>query len=231
MLGEVGLDRVCRIPYAAPSPTPYVLHDNRRDLSPFTIPIQHQLAVLEAQLDLAVELKRNVSFHSVKSQQQTTELLDRMKAKHGKKWATISVDMHSCGLSVGTWKDLERKHSNVFLSLSTVINSRTPMHKSLIATCPDNKILAESDYNNIRSLPFQTWSMLRTIAEVKGWTLEEDWLYGENDTDGEKWGTVRRLEENWKAFQRGGHKLLRRRDRKKLELDSDESDHAKVAVR
>lgn len=107
MLGEIGLDRTCRVPLAPPSPPPYVLHDKPRQLSPFTIPLDHQVAVLEAQFDLAVELKRNVSFHSVKSQQATVELLDRLRAKHGAAWYAISVDMHSCGLSTETWKDIE----------------------------------------------------------------------------------------------------------------------------
>lgn len=107
MLGEVGLDRACRIPYALPSPPPYVLHNKPRQLSPFSIPLDHQLALLEAQFDLAVGLKRNVSFHSVKSQQATVEILDRLKDKHGDAWNAISVDMHSCGLSAQTWKDVE----------------------------------------------------------------------------------------------------------------------------
>lgn len=99
MLGEVGLDRSFRVAldYSA-SP---------RELTPFTIPFEHQLAVVEAQLGLAVELGRNVSFHSVKSQMATMELLSRMSAKHGEKWNAISVDMHSCGLSAQTWTDIE----------------------------------------------------------------------------------------------------------------------------
>lgn len=107
MVGEIGLDRVVRIPYSYPSPPPYALNDAKKDLSPFTIPLDHQLVVIEAQLDIAVELKRNVSFHSVKSQQATVDLLNRMKSKHGRAWEIISVDMHSCGLSAQTWKDIE----------------------------------------------------------------------------------------------------------------------------
>lgn len=107
MLGEVGLDRACRIPFGPPSVPPYALDDTRRELSPFTIPLTHQLAILEAQIDLAVELRRNVSFHSVKCQQATVELLDKLKAKHGDAWSAISIDMHSCGLSAQTWKDIE----------------------------------------------------------------------------------------------------------------------------
>lgn len=107
MLGEVGLDRACRVPYGPPSPPPYALDYGRRELSPFTIPLSHQLVILEAQFDVAADLKRNISFHSVKCQQVTVELLNKMKEKHGDAWSAISVDMHSCGLSAQTWKDLE----------------------------------------------------------------------------------------------------------------------------
>jgi len=100
MIGEVGLDRAFRVPinyYTSP-----------RHLTRFTIPIEHQLAILEAQLELAVEMKRNVSIHSVKAQQATIQLLNSQRKMHGaEKWNTISVDMHSCGLSVESWKDLE----------------------------------------------------------------------------------------------------------------------------
>ncbi|KAH8099826.1 TatD DNase family Scn1 [Cristinia sonorae] len=210
MLGEVGLDRSARIPYSPPSPPPYVLHDpEKKDLSPFTIPLEHQVAVLEAQLELAVELCRNASIHSVKAQQATVGLLDRMLKKHGEAWTRISVDMHSCGLSAETWKDIERKHVNAFLSLSTVINSRSPAHKSLIAACSPSRILAESDYNDIRRCTSQTWDMVKAIADIKRWTVEETW----EDTPPEnkdEWGVVRRLEENWNVFQKGGHTMARK---------------------
>ena len=108
MLGEVGLDRACRVPYMAPSPPPYAEHYSRRELSPFTTPLPHQLAILEAQLDIAVEMRRNVSCHSVKSQQATVDLLIKMKTKHGRAaWEAISVDLHSCGLSAQSWSDVE----------------------------------------------------------------------------------------------------------------------------
>lgn len=108
MLGEVGLDRAARIPYFPPSPTPYVLHDPmKKELSPFTIPVEHQLKVLEAQVEVAVELGRNVSMHSVKAQQATTEFLDRMVKRFGERWTRVSVDLHSCGLSAETWRVIE----------------------------------------------------------------------------------------------------------------------------
>lgn len=48
-----------------------------------------QLAVLEAQLDLAVELGRNVSLHSVKCPQGTVDLLNKLKLKHGQQFENI----------------------------------------------------------------------------------------------------------------------------------------------
>lgn len=102
MLGEVGLDRSFRVPFdyfASP-----------RELTPFVIPLHHQLVILEAQLDLAVELGRNVSLHSVKSQLCTTELLQKMQQKFHDGWPRINIDLHSCGLRPGTWRDIEACH-------------------------------------------------------------------------------------------------------------------------
>lgn len=102
MVGEVGLDRVFRVPidyFASP-----------RVLTDFTIPLEHQLAIFEAQVELALELGRNISVHSVKSQMVTVDLLAKMKAKHGEKWDNISVDLHSCGLHPQTWRDVEVIH-------------------------------------------------------------------------------------------------------------------------
>ena len=93
---------------ASPSPVPYAHHDRvKKELSPFTIPLDHQVKILEAQFEVAVELGRNVSAHSVKAQQATVEVLDRMAKRYAEKWTRISVDLHSCGLSAQTWQDIE----------------------------------------------------------------------------------------------------------------------------
>jgi Tat protein secretion system quality control protein TatD with DNase activity len=107
MLGEVGLDRTFRISYQS------IFDPPPKKLSPFSTALDHQIVILEAQLELAVELKRNVSIHSVGSQHVTIDLLQRMKEKYGPKWRAISVDMHSCGLSLEGWKQLEASHCNI----------------------------------------------------------------------------------------------------------------------
>jgi Tat protein secretion system quality control protein TatD with DNase activity len=87
----------------------------------------------------------------------------------------------------------------VFLSLSTVINGRSSNHKALIATCSPDRILVESDFNDIDECTVRTWDMVESIASIKGWDLEEEWVEDLVESD---WGAVRRLEENWFAFKR-----------------------------
>jgi Tat protein secretion system quality control protein TatD with DNase activity len=104
MLGEVGIDRAARIRFTLN------VDDGGTDghtFSPFSTPFAHQLAILEAQLALAVEFRRNVSLHSVKASAQTRELFDRMAAAHGAAWFAISVDVHSCTLSPEVWRGIE----------------------------------------------------------------------------------------------------------------------------
>ena len=99
LVGEIGLDRAVRIPYDYDS-TP-------RILTRFTVPFDHQLKVVEAQLELAVEMRRNVSMHCVKAHDATMRVFERMAKKFGDKFWDVSVDLHSCGVSSQTWKDFE----------------------------------------------------------------------------------------------------------------------------
>ncbi|TFY54104.1 hypothetical protein EVG20_g9847 [Dentipellis fragilis] len=211
MVGEVGIDRAARVPFIPIADDVSVDRDDHRELSPFTIPTAHQLAILEAQLEVAMELRRNVSLHSVKAVQQTRELFDSMKAKHGQRWRDISVDLHSCGVSPEVWSEIEKRHPNVFLSLSTAINARSPNHRLLIKVANPSRLLAESDQEKINELGQLTWDMIRTIAEVKGWCIEDRWDYPDDDADEIEeahkpdWGVVKRLEVNWRRFVRGKH--------------------------
>ncbi|KAF4604872.1 hypothetical protein EYR40_003654 [Pleurotus pulmonarius] len=195
MLGEVGIDRSFRIPidYDA-SP---------RKLTPFTVPLEHQLSIVEAQLQVAVDLGRNISFHSVKAQKATLDLMDRMVDKHGDRWYRISADMHSCGFSPQTWTDVQRKHCNIFLSLSTTINEKSPNHRELIAVCSPNRLLVESDFNDIGGCAERTWEMVKIVADVKGWAIEDEWVQGVIPE--ESWGVVRRLERSFQLFRQGQH--------------------------
>lgn len=120
---------------------------------------------------------------------------------------------------------LQKKHENVFLSLSTIINQKHANHRALIEQCSPNRLLVESDYNDIDMCTRQTWDMIRIIAEAKGWDIETEWVDGLEE---DKWGVVRRLEQNWLRFKRGHHPMSKtgknRRKENDYVYDSENSD-------
>lgn len=232
MLGEVGIDRAARIPFVGTDVSEGGNDDDNgahHTLSPFLTPAAHQLTILEAQLALAIELRRNVSLHSVKSPAQTRALFDNMAAKYGTAWFAISVDVHSCTLSPEVWRDIEKRHPNVYLSLSTAINGRSPSHIALIRACTPSRILVESDYHDACDAPARTWDMACIVADALGWPIEDRWD-DSPERDESEWGVVRRLEANWRAFVRGGHlapvkkPTAKERKRRDYSLDLVESD-------
>ncbi|CAE6513344.1 hypothetical protein RSOLAG22IIIB_03205 [Rhizoctonia solani] len=221
MVGEVGIDRVFRVRFSA--------SEGDTKLSPFTVPQEHQLAVLEGQIAIAVELGKNISLHSVKASGATIELFKNMRNKHGAAWEKINVDLHSCTLSGETWKSIEKAHQNVYLSLSTAINIRpnSTAVLQLIQSCDPTRLMVESDFPYISHTTQRTWDMLCLVARERGWRIEEEWNYPETTerTDGkheQTWGAVKRIESNWNTFRKGGKGLLpdqeSRKDRRLNEL-------------
>lgn len=100
---------------------------------------------------------------------------------------------------------IQKAHPNVFLSLSTAINARSPNHIALIRACDPRRLLVESDYHTLSMCTPNTWEMICTVARERGWTIEETWDYSADGGDIAQWGTVKRLEDNWKRFEQGGH--------------------------
>ncbi|KAL1706204.1 hypothetical protein EV121DRAFT_185426, partial [Schizophyllum commune] len=208
ILGEVGLDRAFRVPMsgkyagegegeaepsnsasagkedhatksatdkdsqdASPSPT----------LSPFTVPITHQLAVLEAQTALAVTLRAmGESVHARRdivrtiwmgmSPKHTVDFLAKMKERYGDRWRAISVDLHSCGLSAEVWRTVEAAHPNAFLSLSTGINMRQP-HGTTPSSSSDP---TNPSFTNSPPIP-KSLSTLILSAHPSRLLAESDW--------------------------------------------------------
>ena len=57
----------------------------------------------------------------------------------------------------------------------------------------------ESEFNDVDKCTERTWDMIQSIAAIKGWRVEEDWIDNLAESD---WGAIRKLEENWFAFRR-----------------------------
>jgi len=145
-----------------------------------------------------VELHRNVSLHSVKCPQVTVDLLNKLRLKHSRQWDNIRIDLHSCSLNPQVLTAIQKKHKNVFMSLSTTINGRSNNLDALIAACSPDRILIESDIDDIDRCTERCIEILNIVARVKGWSIEEEWV---DELTNEEWGVVRRVEANWKAFE------------------------------
>jgi len=126
LVGEIGLDRAVRIPYDYDA-TPRVL-------SSFTIPFEHQLKIFETQLELAVELKRNVSMHSVKANDATLQVFERMANKFGNEFWDVSMDLHSWGISAQMWKDIEVRCRGRLVRFSLLTSPRVFTNRKNTAT-------------------------------------------------------------------------------------------------
>ena len=188
MLGEVGLDKVFRIPH--PQTEVKTDRNEGKAAKRFTnlrTSTEHQLRLLREQLGIAFELDRNVSMHSVQAQGSMMELLAALP-EQSKYWSRSrsKICMHSYGGSVDTIRRLHKLHpERIYFSFSTTINGRLDRLNMLIAAVPDDRLLIESDFNDIRKSELKMWEMLGRVCEAKNWSAEE---------------AVQTLERNWGAF-------------------------------
>ncbi|KIR73986.1 hypothetical protein I310_02664 [Cryptococcus deuterogattii CA1014] len=190
MLGEVGLDASARLRW--PTEARHVWEEmygkgeaNSREgeengseewkrLTPFKVPISHQRAVLEAQMEIAIELGVNISFHSVACAGPTMDVLRSMKTKHGPHFThRINVDLHSAGgWSPQFWIQAQKSLPNLYASPSIPITSRSPSAPSLIRAIARDRMLIESDTHNATLNTRYLWAATEWVGRLKGWKVE-----------------------------------------------------------
>ena len=223
MLGEVGIDRAFRIPRKRWSYEPAqeasngtrnadakecCVQDGAKEkdvaappaadkpkLTKLKTPIEHQLAVVKAQIAIAVELGRNVSFHSVQAAGKTVELMKELCMVHNGGFSLgirdINISFHSCTMDANVVKTLQKTHANAYIGFSTPINHRHSNHRDILAASDPNRILPESDWHSAEGLASRVWQATRLIGEI----------HVNPDEDPDAFGT-RQLEANWKRFVR-----------------------------
>jgi Tat protein secretion system quality control protein TatD with DNase activity len=209
ILGEVGIDRVFRLPKdprgwsrepdeeAQQDEAELSLGRRKRPLSSLSPSIEHQLAVVKAQIAVAIELGRSVSLHSVRAGGALMQLFDdlskaypgelRLSKRERKRrdfqtseseqegsngrtapFDRINIDLHSCTLSAEMIQQLQRKYANVFVSFSLAINSRQRDFEAQLRACDPHRLLIESDWHSAQDLGARCWTMVRLATDVIG---------------------------------------------------------------
>ena len=132
-IGEIGLDKAFKIPYP-----PQLLADSPSlpKNSDLATPIAHQIKVVEAQVDLAIKLKTNVSQHCVRATMDTVELLKRFK-KEKEGFEGIYICLHSFGGSAEAAKQIQKSELTFYFEMNetmrlTWFNASRPRQRLLL---------------------------------------------------------------------------------------------------
>ncbi|KAK4689311.1 hypothetical protein P7C73_g773, partial [Tremellales sp. Uapishka_1] len=220
MLGEVGLDGAARVRWPHMSENEDEDGSTKTRLTPFKTTMTHQISILKAQLEIAVELGVNISLHCVAAAGPTFDVLLDLRNRHRAQFTNrLNVDVHSGGgFSPEMWRSIEKNFTNVYASPSIFITSRSPSGSKFIASVSADRLLVESDSDDVRVSSRLVWAAASWIADIKGWKLEDDttekWAEVDSERDEfdkkgrlrsvpdvERW-TVRTSEQNWKRFMR-----------------------------
>ncbi|KAJ4864579.1 tatD related DNase domain-containing protein [Trichoderma breve] len=186
LVGEIGLDKGFRLPQQRlpddDSSRDESLTPGGREgrlLSPFRVQMQHQQAIMQAQLRLAGEMGRAVSVHGVQAHGVTEEITKKKKKKVGGKPFPPRICLHSYSGSADMLKQWFHPAvpSTVFISFSTAVNMSTDGSKTKLAAVvravPDDRILVESDLHVAGGeAEALLEDMYRLVCEIKGWHLE-----------------------------------------------------------
>lgn len=126
LLGEVGIDRAFRIPRRARNYDPHrpETDTSTPKLTKLKTPPSHQLSVLRAQIDVALQYRRNISLHSVQAAGLTVDLLSSLRNTDTTSFGAIRVALHSCTLDNNVVRSITKKHANVYVGFSSTINRK-----------------------------------------------------------------------------------------------------------
>ncbi|EPQ26760.1 uncharacterized protein PFL1_05739 [Pseudozyma flocculosa PF-1] len=202
-------------------------------------PLPHQLAIVRAQISLAVELGRNVSFHSVQASGATLDLMRELHLLHPGGFSLgmrdINVSFHSCTMDVNIVKTLQKTYPNAYIGFSSTINSIKDNHRDVIQTADAKRILVESDFHRVDGMAKRVWEATRIVGEVwAGWSdaeleqkrsdhaaAKQSGQDGETELDVAWRKAAQQLARNWRRFCRNGAVT---RDDDDEDNDDDEDD-------
>lgn len=165
LVGEIGIDKLSRLK-----------HPQTEVITKVQTSMQHQMKLMELQLDLAAKYDRAVSLHCVQSTGQIIQLLDQKVSNN--KLLPPRICLHSYGGSVDTIKALtsnqpkkkKKLRIQIYFSFSIVINEKYNRLPELIKAVPENRLLIESDFHSPVGTDELMERIIHLVSEIKNWT-------------------------------------------------------------
>jgi TatD DNase family protein len=160
-VGEIGLDAIAKDPI-----TKQIYNQ------------AHQYTLFTAQMALASKHARSVSIHSVQSHGKMLDYF-RTLDKSGKNAPNVcppAVMMHSFSGSVEICTALcKLKHIGrlFFFSYSHLVNSRSSKSLGVIRATPDDRVLVESDVNDVVHVDGAMQKAIAMVGAAKGWSFDK----------------------------------------------------------
>ncbi|SJX64942.1 related to Cut9 interacting protein scn1 [Sporisorium reilianum f. sp. reilianum] len=190
LLGEVGIDRAFRIPRRAWNYDPHRSEPETAapKLTKLKTPQSHQLSVLRAQIDVALEYRRNISLHSVQAAGLTVDLLSSLRNTDTSRFGAVRVALHSCTLDNNVVRSIAKKHANVYVGFSSTINRKQMVARECLASVDRSRALMESDYHTVKGIPAFLLQANEYFAQLHGLTSQE---------------AAQQLRANWETFYSG----------------------------
>eukprot|EP00873_Tetraselmis_striata_P046610 jgi/Tetstr1/466874/TSEL_011330.t1 len=153
VVGEIGLDRKWTTPDTG------------------EIEYDKQTVVFRQQMELATRLQRPAVLHCVHA---FGDLMDTLR---GAERLPPVIYLHSYSGSAAFATSLLKLKGGVgqtiYFGFSAFVNLRIKKTRAVLAAVPEDRILLESDLLEPAEMQSDCLRMLRVIAEVKGWSLEE----------------------------------------------------------
>lgn len=142
IVGELGIDRAFRLPNKNPKP-------GEPNLTVYQVNTEHQERIFKAQLQLAAEMNKPISIHSVQAHGLVFGILTNMNPP------PPSICLHSYNGApemikqyLVTTKNNRKPKLNAFVSCSVLINiAHEKKAEKLLNALPFDKVLTESDYS------------------------------------------------------------------------------------
>ena len=174
VVGELGLDRSAVLPGTR-----------------WLTRLEHQMELVDTQLDIATTYNRPVSIHCVQAHGALLDLLNR----RGGDCLPPKVMLHAYGGSREMIRRLlalpDGVGERIYFSFNQVIQlAKQDVVLGRIAAVPDDRVLAESDQTHVDRVDVGMEASVALIAAAKGWRVEE---------------ATQRLQQNFDKFYDGCH--------------------------